>query len=100
MNAQPERLLFLLDVDNTLLDNDQIERDLSAHLTKCSVGKRVTDTGAFWSSCEPSWDMPIFSVHYNVIAPNTFTTHTFSRCPHFLSITRSSTGCIPRRWTS
>ena len=30
MNA----LVFLLDVDNTLLDNDQIERDLSEHLTQ------------------------------------------------------------------
>src|SRR5262245_18590878 len=35
MNAQqPERLLFLFDVDNTLLNNDQIEHDLSVHLTE------------------------------------------------------------------
>src|SRR5262245_20449073 len=36
MNAQqPEQLLFLLDVDNTLLDNDQIQR------SKCSLDRSL-----------------------------------------------------------
>jgi FMN phosphatase YigB (HAD superfamily) len=50
MNAQqPERLLFLLDVDNTLLDNDQIERDLSVHLTEV-FGREACDR--YWSILE------------------------------------------------
>ena len=40
------------------------------------AAKPATDTGAFWSSCEPSWDTPIFSAHYNGIAPNTLTIGT------------------------
>ena len=50
MNAQqPEQLVFLLDVDNTLLDNDQIERDLSAHLTEV-FGRDACDR--YWSILE------------------------------------------------
>lgn len=30
--SQPDQIVFLLDVDNTLLDNDQVEADLKAHL--------------------------------------------------------------------
>src|SRR5690348_11154235 len=29
---EPEQVVFLLDVDNTLLDNDQVTADLKAHL--------------------------------------------------------------------
>ena len=32
-------VVFLFDVDNTLLDNDQVQRDLSDHLAK-DYGKR------------------------------------------------------------
>jgi FMN phosphatase YigB (HAD superfamily) len=50
MNAQqPEQLLFLIDVDNTLLDNDQIERDLSVHLTEV-FGREACDR--YWSILE------------------------------------------------
>ena len=46
---QPEHLLFLLDVDNTLLDNDQIERDLSVHLTEL-LGREACNR--YWSILE------------------------------------------------
>src|SRR5262245_27183843 len=50
MNEQQRAdLLFLFDVDNTLLDNDQIERDLSAHLTK-AFGRDACDR--YWSILE------------------------------------------------
>ena len=43
---------FLLDVDNTLLDNDRIEQDLRDHLRSGnSASTRANDTGAFWKSC-------------------------------------------------
>ena len=32
-DGSPSDVVFLLDVDNTLLDNDQVERDLRAHLS-------------------------------------------------------------------
>src|SRR5262245_25252006 len=41
--------LFLIDVDNTLLDNDQIERDLSDHLT-LEFGREACDR--YWSILE------------------------------------------------
>jgi FMN phosphatase YigB (HAD superfamily) len=56
---QPEKLLlntkavsplvFLLDVDNTLLDNDRIEQDLSAHLTRV-LGQEACDR--YWNILE------------------------------------------------
>jgi FMN phosphatase YigB (HAD superfamily) len=42
-------VLFLLDVDNTLLDNDQIERDLSNHLTRV-LGRESCDR--YWNILE------------------------------------------------
>jgi len=42
-------LLFLLDVDNTLLDNDQIGQDLSDHLVQV-FGREVCDR--YWSILE------------------------------------------------
>jgi FMN phosphatase YigB (HAD superfamily) len=35
---EPDQVVFLLDVDNTLLDNDQITADLKAHLVR-AVGE-------------------------------------------------------------
>lgn len=34
MPGVPDRAVFLVDVDNTLLDNDQVQRDLQAHLER------------------------------------------------------------------
>ena len=42
-------LLFLLDVDNTLLDNDRIEKDVSEHLTR-TFGREACDR--YWSILE------------------------------------------------
>src|SRR5689334_4256262 len=49
MNSQRFELLFLLDVDNTLLDNDRIEHDLSVHLTKV-FGRDACDR--YWGILE------------------------------------------------
>ena len=38
---QPDPVVFLLDVDNTLLDNDQIVDDLKRHMTQAfGVGRQ------------------------------------------------------------
>jgi FMN phosphatase YigB (HAD superfamily) len=42
-------LVFLFDVDNTLLDNDHIQRDLSAHLTQ-QYGEKARDR--YWALFE------------------------------------------------
>jgi hypothetical protein len=38
--TQPVSVVFLLDVDNTLLDNDRILEDLKRHLTQAFGAKR------------------------------------------------------------
>jgi FMN phosphatase YigB (HAD superfamily) len=42
-------LVFLLDVDNTLLDNDQVQRDMAAHLTE-NYGQQAHDR--YWALFE------------------------------------------------
>ena len=37
VNAAMHDLVFLFDVDNTLLDNDHVQRDLSEHLPTTMV---------------------------------------------------------------
>ena len=37
---QPAPIVFLLDVDNTLLDNDQVTEDLKRHLTQAFGAER------------------------------------------------------------
>jgi FMN phosphatase YigB (HAD superfamily) len=32
--TSPDEVVFLFDVDNTLLDNDQIEKDLRSHMER------------------------------------------------------------------
>lgn len=44
-----EHVVFLFDVDNTLLDNDRVQRDLSDHLAK-HYGERARDR--YWSLFE------------------------------------------------
>ena len=46
---QPERTVFLFDVDNTLLDNDAVQGDLSAHLER-EFGRAQRDR--YWSIFE------------------------------------------------
>lgn len=58
-----EDLVFLLDVDNTFLDNDRIKEDIDAALIK-SIGKFEAEE--FW------WHHDIFREEYNVVDfPNT-----------------------------
>ncbi|HEY1934664.1 MAG TPA: HAD family hydrolase [Acetobacteraceae bacterium] len=49
MTPDPQDIVFLFDVDNTLLDNDHIQRDLSDHLT-ASYGQTARDR--YWAIFE------------------------------------------------
>ena len=40
--TQPSRVVFLFDVDNTLIDNDRVQRDMSDYLTE-AYGKEARD---------------------------------------------------------
>jgi FMN phosphatase YigB (HAD superfamily) len=47
--SAPEEVVFLLDVDNTLLDNDQVVADLRTHLTE-EFGDKISDR--YWEIFE------------------------------------------------
>jgi FMN phosphatase YigB (HAD superfamily) len=49
VTPHPDDIVFLFDVDNTLLDNDHIQRDLSDHLTE-SYGQTARDR--YWAIFE------------------------------------------------
>lgn len=49
MTRDPHDIVFLFDVDNTLLDNDRIQRDLSNHLLE-SYGQQARDR--YWAIFE------------------------------------------------
>ena len=49
VTLQMEDVVFLFDVDNTLLDNDHVQRDLSDHMTEC-YGQGARDR--FWALFE------------------------------------------------
>lgn len=50
--ADPVDIAFLIDVDNTLLDNDEIQRDLRAHLEE-SYGGKTRDR--YWAIFQELW---------------------------------------------
>ncbi len=47
--TRPEPVVFLLDVDNTLVDNDAVIADMREHLTKAFGAKRQS---RYWSIFE------------------------------------------------
>ncbi len=50
--AEPADLVFLVDVDNTLLDNDEIQRELRAHLED-AYGAKARDR--YWAIFQELW---------------------------------------------
>jgi hypothetical protein len=50
--AEPVDIAFLIDVDNTLLDNDEIQRDLRAHLEH-AYGAQARDR--YWELFQELW---------------------------------------------
>jgi hypothetical protein len=58
-DISPTRVVFLFDVDNTLLDNDRVAADLQRHLAS-EIG--AAGTHDYWGSSSnsgPSWAMRI-----------------------------------------
>ena len=70
-----EKVVFLFDVDNTLLNNDQVTRDLQNHLER-EVGMlgRPALLGDLRGPAQRNWVTPIISAHCSAFAPSTRTT--------------------------
>ena len=74
------RVVFLLDVDNTLLDNDRVTADLKRHLFGGSAPSARSATGRSSRSCEPSWATP------TTWAPSSATASSARAIPHLLGL--------------
>jgi hypothetical protein len=59
--------VFLLDVDNTLLDNDGVITDLSQHLEQDSATRIGTDIGESSKHCVMNLAMRTIWAPYNAI---------------------------------
>ena len=66
----PTRVIFLFDVDNTLVDNDRVAADLQRHLASEVGAEGAQEYGGFSSNCGPNWAMQITSVLCKGIGPN------------------------------
>ena len=92
-------LVFLFDVDNTLLDNDRVQHDLSVHLAKRvrSRGARPV-LGACSRSSAAAWATPTTSAPCSATGWRRCTTRKCCASPTGWRIIPSPTGCIRRRW--
>ena len=69
-----DRVVFLLDCDNTLLDNDRVQDDLRSHLER-EFGAASSDRyWAILNGFAPNWGMRIIWVHYSAIGSGTWAT--------------------------
>ena len=61
------RIVFLLDVDNTLLDNDKFIADLKQYLKDECGHRRAKEYWTFVEELQEGWDMMIILEHYSGI---------------------------------
>jgi hypothetical protein len=80
------RIVFLVDVDNTLLDNDYIQAELKSHL------------GQFSRTCLRNLAIEIISVRFSDTASSTRKTWTCCRCHRSWSTILSLKACTRMRW--
>ena len=96
-----ERLpvVFLVDVDNTLLDNDHIQNDLES-ISNASLAQLVgTVTGRSSRPSSKSWAIAIISALCSVIGLNIRPTFVCWGCPPTWWTIPSPTDSIPARST-
>ena len=67
----PSPIVFLVDVDNTLLDNDRIQNDLKRHLEREFGAAAATGTGRSSNSSSEIWATAIISAPCSVIGSST-----------------------------
>ena len=97
MPGDRNRVVFLLDVDNTLLDNDRVTADLKRYLFKSRRRRaRRSGTGRFSRRCDPNWDTPTTWAPSSATGWSTRAIPTCSACRRSSSTIRSRTGCFPQ----
>ena len=87
-------IVFLVDVDNTLLDNDGVQQDLKDHLER-AYGRDARDR--YWRSsriCSRSSATATISAPCSAFASNIRAKSSSCRCPPILWTIRSRTGCF------
>ena len=92
-------VVFLLDVDNTLLDNDRIIADLKHHLTQAFGAERQERYWAIFEKLRRNSATRITSAHCSATGSRTRATRTSCSSPSTCWTIRSPTACIPARWT-
>ena len=95
----PSSIVFLVDVDNTLLDNDRIQDDLKRTLSASSGLPAATATGRFSNSSSMSWATAIISAPCSATASSILKIFTSYRCRRSWLTTRSPIVSIPDRLT-
>ena len=99
--AMTADVVFLLDVDNTLLDNDRIIADLRAHLEQSSAPPARSATGSTSRRCATSSATPTTSARCSATAPTSKAAKAASsgcsRCRASSSTIRSPIGSIRTR---
>ena len=78
-------IVFLFDVDNTLLDNDRVQADLGAHLgDDVRRRRRATATGRSSRSCAASSATPTISARSSATGSRTCTIRALLRMSNWL----------------
>ncbi len=78
-------IVFLFDVDNTLLDNDAVQGDLSAHLADdVTARRRETATGRSSKSCAANSATPTISARSSATGSRTCTIRRILRMSNWL----------------
>ncbi len=90
-------MAFLVDVDDTLLDNDRIRADFEEHLEGRTAPSDATPTGRSRSDASSSWDTATTSAPCRSGGRRRTWIRACSASPSTSSSTRSPTGCTPGR---
>ena len=92
-------VVFLFDVDNTLIDNDRVQAHLKEHLEQTYGPPRATGTGKSLKSCAANSDTSTTWARWSATGSRRCIARRCCGCRAGWSITRSPTAFIPVLWT-
>ena len=91
----PYPIVYLVDVDNTLLDNDGIQQDLKTISSVPMAAPRACATGRSSRTCSESWDIATTSEPSSATGWSTRAKWSCCRCPPSSSTIRSPKRLFP-----
>ena len=94
---QPASVVFLLDVDNTLLDNDRIIRDLKDHLTQAFGVERQERYWAIFEKRRKELGYADYLGAFSAIGPKILVIRTSSTPPSTCWTIPLPSGCLQAR---